>query len=70
MQTRRHGKRRNRDKVYSELWETYYNNLEDGHVAVENNIECIRGFLLKRRKFPLKGFHKVRHSCLIIMYYV
>lgn len=62
--------RRNR---YSGLWECYYGNhvvgggVEEGEGGdvgdreeEEGGLKNIRGFLLKRRKSPLKGWHKVR----------
>ena len=55
--------------TYTGLWETFYCNKEDG--TADNSIECIRGFLLKRRKFPLKGFHKVpTHLYSDYLYYI
>lgn len=61
---------------YSGLWECYYDrdsgddvNLVGGNrgegVSGEtqgSRLKNIRGFLLKRRKSPLKGWHKVRQT--------
>lgn len=55
---------------YSGLWEIYYDGQTEegggeGERGQEGSIKegeskNIRGFLLKRRKSPLKGWHKVR----------
>ena len=57
---------------YSGLWEFYYDQYRDDVTVVESEggdggrgegqgsrLKNIRGFLLKRRKSPLKGWHKV-----------
>ena len=56
---------------YSGLWECYYDHgrredvMGEGGDSVRgedpaNRLKNIRGFILKRRKSPLKGWHKVR----------
>ena len=52
---------------FSGLWEWYYddegeeleNSGEVGLTEDGSRLKNIRGFLLKRRKSPLKGWHKV-----------
>ena len=53
---------------YSGLWEFFYDSdVEEGRGGggegveeEDENMKNIRGFLFKRRKSPLKGWHKVR----------
>ena len=57
---------------YSGLWECYYDRERCGEDVISeagegvrgddpaNRLKNIRGFILKRRKSPLKGWHKVR----------
>ena len=58
---------------YSGLWECYYDREHGEDVTGEggegvrgegpaNRLKNIRGFILKRRKSPLKGWHKVTQS--------
>lgn len=64
--------KQSRHNRYSGLWEIYYDEqTEEGGAEGERGKEAsmkegesknIRGFLLKRRKSPLKGWHKVREG--------
>ena len=62
---------------FSGLWEFFYDNSEpgvregegergDGEMGEgEGGMRNIRGFLFKRRKSPLKGWHKVNGMCCL-----
>ena len=42
------------------FWEVYLPTSKDqSEMNQKDHLENIRGFLLKKRKWPLKGFHKV-----------
>ena len=47
----------------SPVWEVYSGSStstqDPAHDDGKDSLENIRGFLLKKRKWPLKGFHKV-----------
>ncbi len=50
-----------RSERVSGLWEFYFDTASnnEGTGSDEDSLKNIRGFLLKRRKSPLKGWHKV-----------
>ncbi len=61
---------------FSGLWEFYLDKepADEGTGSEDDSLKNIRGYLLKRRKSPLKGWHKVKlvvymcmQSCLIIL---
>ena len=59
--------KQSRYKRHSGLWECYYDGQTEegggeGERGKEGESKNIRGFLLKRRKSPLKGWHKVREG--------
>ena len=66
---RRNGQGKER---FSGLWEFFYESDESGNGGgvgeverEEGKLKNIRGFLFKRRKSPLKGWHKVGVQCRV-----
>ncbi len=57
-----------RNDRFSGLWEFYFDtppSNNEGAGSDEDTLKNIRGFLLKRRKSPLKGWHKVSQYIMV-----